>query len=325
MDPTAIITALISAVGGYHLGAFTVLQWATFVFSIVGFLAGILKVLIQMGLPLQSENRWVDWILAAWSKIAMHPAAAKARQPGLPARALAAKMAAKTPPAGTPAPKGFARFGFLIFLAFLAVLSMWLARPMQAYADELYHGETGAFGVLNSQQTHMILDDGGGDGASIAFPSIVWGVPSLSYGPSLALTEIAPSSSVVTSLSAGLGLELTIGEGQFAWLNKQWDILNLQIVVLGAPLLEGPTAAGAVQVGFMLSTLNGLIGFGPLLTPWTGAGGGFLQGGHPGTAWLLAFSPPISFSTVPNTAGGAHGGEYGGPLTLARGATTYIP
>lgn len=66
-------------------------------------------------------------------------------------------------------------------------------------------------------------------------------------------------------------------------------------------MLSGGTPVGALQVGGELGTLDGIVGLGILSTPYTAAGGGWAQGGRPGTtfAGMLNISAIVAYFSPP--------------------------
>jgi hypothetical protein len=109
--------------------------------------------------------------------------------------------------------------------------------------------------------------------------SVSWNTPVVFSGPSVALTEVNMKTGKIGQL--GAGYQLTLGMGQFNWLGKRWDALDVSGLVLGASTLNS-VPVGALQFGGELATLNGIFGLAGLSTPVASDGSGYVQGGSPG-------------------------------------------
>jgi hypothetical protein len=147
------------------------------------------------------------------------------------------------------------------------------------------------------------------------------GTPVFSHGPSLALTELAPSSIHPFSVANGAGYSATIGMCQFVLGGKSWDLLDVSALALGSVTSPTGNPSGALQLGPQLGTFNNLVGIAALFTPYAADGNGFLQGGRPGTAWGLVLTIPLSFGVTSPPVGVAANGARAFP----RGGTLVIP
>ena len=152
------------------------------------------------------------------------------------------------PTAGT---KGIAALWLLPALTFLALVSLLFAGPAKA------------------QQ-------------------LSWNTPVVFAGPTAAVTELNLKSGAITKIGAGFGYQLTIGDGEFNWLGKSWDAIDVSVVAYGAALASSTTGMGSLQLGGCAGTLNGIVAFCALSTPFASDGSGYVQGGSPGLTLAVA-------------------------------------
>lgn len=128
-------------------------------------------------------------------------------------------------------------------------------------------------------------------------PSIAW-TATFFHGPTLAISEISPRNPHPLSYAAGAGYTGGLGIGQFAWLGKQWDIIDVGALAIGSVVSPNGQAEGALQVGFIVGSMgnpNGVpfLSVAIITTPYTASGGGWAQGGRPGTSFGLMGAVPL--------------------------------
>lgn len=153
-----------------------------------------------------------------------------------------------------------------------------------------------------------------------------WTVPTVSHGPSIALTEIQPNNLHPVQFASGAGYTVELEDGFFLFNGVSWPALTLSGTALGSVISPNGAPAGALQLAPMVGTL-GLVEFGPAFTPWTAAGGGFLQGGRPGTDWLFSVTFPFDVATAPpvGVSPGPAGYRRGGWADLFHGGSSLAP
>ena len=168
-----------------------------------------------------------------------------------PSAVIGAVRAAPSAPAPTAGTKGIAALWLLPALTFLALVSLLFAGPAKA------------------QQ-------------------LSWNTPVVFAGPTAAVTELNLKSGAITKIGAGFGYQLTIGDGEFNWLGKSWDAIDVSVVAYGAALASSTTGMGSLQLGGCAGTLNGIVAFCALSTPFASDGSGYVQGGSPGLTLAVA-------------------------------------
>jgi hypothetical protein len=117
----------------------------------------------------------------------------------------------------------------------------------------------------------------------LASCAATWGSPVFYAGPAVAPIEEVSSKNPHPAAAAGY--QATIGLGQYVMASHEWDALDLSVLALGGVALPGSGPVGELQLGGEIGTLNGIIGLGILSTPYIAAGGGWAQGGAPGTTF----------------------------------------
>jgi len=112
------------------------------------------------------------------------------------------------------------------------------------------------------------------------------GLPVAFYtGPAIAPIEEISTKNPTPAVAGGY--QASVGFGSFELAEHTWDYFEVGALVLGGIVLPGSSPVGALQVGGEVSALNGIVGIGALATPYAANGGGFIQGGAPGTTWAL--------------------------------------
>jgi hypothetical protein len=114
-----------------------------------------------------------------------------------------------------------------------------------------------------------------------------FGNPTFYHGPSAPFFEVFPNQKQVVQVLAGAGYEVAICDGTLAVGGK-----SMELVCVALNAFVGPN----VQLVPELAFLGGIVGVGPVLTPYSfNDQGGFLQGGRPGTGWALSLCLPVSW------------------------------
>ncbi len=177
----------------------------------------------------------------------------------------------------TPVKTGFASLGALAALCFAAAVALLASLALAAPSAPPAAPSPGAT-VTGA--------------AILPLPSIDWRHVALYHGPSAQAFVVDPKSPHPVELPAGLGYGVGAGFGQLTLNGAHVSLVNLSVEAF-LSIVTSPSGApaGGVQFAPVLGFLSNAVGAGPLLTPYTAAGGGFLNGGRPGTQWLLLADP----------------------------------
>lgn len=194
-------------------------------------------------------------------------------RPGAPSHPIVAQA-----PGGAgvnlPSPKGF---GLLAFLC----LSALPARAQVMAPATPSTGSAAAAATPSGASTLRLPTLGAIDWKTVVF----------SHGPSLPLIEINPRNPHPIEVAPGAGYSAGACFGQLEIGSVQTSLLCASGQAFLSVISPAGEPEGAVKIALMLGTLGNLIALGPLLTPWTASGGGFLQLGRPGTSWVASIDP----------------------------------
>lgn len=221
-----------------------------------------------------------------------------------------------SPGAGKP-PPGFAIVPFVFLVAVAAILATVLVRPTAPGAAAV-PGLLAALGlglvvllavwlVSRKAETwrewkhrtgHYLLPALLVASLGAAAPAKAFGfdcsTPVFGYGLSLAITEISPSNPHPVGIAEGAGFMANVGLCQFALLGKSWDAIDLNVMGLGSVISPQGAPQGALQLGGGIGSFNNTVALEVLSTPWTASGGGWVQGGRPGTTFGLILNIPFN-------------------------------
>ena len=122
-------------------------------------------------------------------------------------------------------------------------------------------------------------------------PSIDWRTVTINHGPSIPLLAIDPKNIHPLQLAAGAGYSIGACFGQLTLNGTPTSLLCASAVGFADVISPAGTPEGGVQVAFLAGFLGNALAVGPLLTPWTADGNGFIQAGRPGTDWVFSLNP----------------------------------
>lgn len=129
----------------------------------------------------------------------------------------------------------------------------------------------------------------GAGAASLSLSAIDWKTVTFQHGPSLPLIVLDPKNPHPLEVAPGAGYYAGACFGQVASLHA--GLLCVSAQAFAQIIAPQGEPEGGVQLAFMGGLLNNAAAFGPVLTPWTANGHGFLQLGRPGTSFAATIDP----------------------------------
>ncbi|MHB8440419.1 MAG: hypothetical protein ACYDD4_14860 [Acidimicrobiales bacterium] len=127
--------------------------------------------------------------------------------------------------------------------------------------------------------------------ATLKLSAVDWKTVNFQHGPSLPLIVLNPKDIHPISVAPGAGYYAGACFGQAVLNGAHAGLLCASGQAFLSVISPAGTSEGGVQVALMAGVLANAIAVGPLLTPWTAAGNGFLQAGRPGTSWAATLDP----------------------------------